>query len=31
MPEYLFGRMQEGYGTKHEEAESKLKGKVSSS
>jgi hypothetical protein len=30
VPEYLFGRMQEGYGTKHEEAETKLKGKFES-
>jgi hypothetical protein len=28
VPEYLSGKMQEGYGTKHEEAETKLKGKL---
>ena len=30
MPEYLSGRMQEGYGIKHEEAETKLKKESSS-
>jgi len=30
-PEYLSSRMQVGYGTKHGEAETKLKGKESSS
>jgi hypothetical protein len=30
VPEYLSAKMREGYGIKHEEAETKLKGKESS-
>jgi hypothetical protein len=30
VPGYLSGKIREGYGTKHEEAETKLKGKESS-